>query len=315
MSVVPRDDSINPQDHALKILHLIQAHILLAQYLFRTGSVLEGKYYVQGALSLVLGAGFYPEAGHTGQKSVEISELHDIAGPQERIGAFWTSFTLRNLWAIATASSSLLRGDSRCMKDSAGLFFNGHDSSLAKAVYLWDRTTRFDDQHYDDSSSSHFFDLDNMIHQRIQESSFSVSPENVHVQTLLHLAMIDLHKPFPHDPVSDNKIMTSLGLAIRLAIDQDTVEWRVFNPILPVLWRKIAEILVRQIKLHHQESLTRVILNDARVNEYIDSIIGILSLLRTMEELSIHSGLMGLEANRVRSLYELELKGLLDITP
>jgi len=73
-----------------------------------------------------------------------------------------------------------------------------------------------------------------MIHQGIQEISFSVSPENVHVQTLFHLAMIDLHKPFPHNPVSDNKIMTSLGLAIRLAIDQNTVEWRVFNPILPV---------------------------------------------------------------------------------
>jgi len=149
VSVVPRDDSINPQDHALKTLHLIQAHILLAQYLFRTGSVLEGKYYVQGALSLV---------DHTSQESIEISETADR---HERIGAFWASFTLQNLWAIATPSSSLLRGDSRCMKDSAGLFFNGHDSSLhslANAVCLWDRTIRFGVQHYDGLyTASHYF--------------------------------------------------------------------------------------------------------------------------------------------------------------
>ncbi|KAE9404348.1 hypothetical protein BT96DRAFT_955643 [Gymnopus androsaceus JB14] len=104
--------------HPHRIMHAIQAEILLAMYFFRTRRMLEGKYHMSASVSLTLGSGLNKiRSGGGGSNAA--SPLHQIdaikpllAPPTdqieegERINAFWMAFTLSNCWGVAVGSLS-----------------------------------------------------------------------------------------------------------------------------------------------------------------------------------------------------------------
>jgi len=103
-------------NHSQKVIQTIQAEALVAQFLFGNGRLLEGRYHVTAAVSLVLsaklnkiaGGGRMPSAGFSGSAGVgrgagtvsgEILPVpRDAVEEGERIHAFWTVLWLNNLW-------------------------------------------------------------------------------------------------------------------------------------------------------------------------------------------------------------------------
>ncbi|KAF5364974.1 hypothetical protein D9758_008179 [Tetrapyrgos nigripes] len=99
-----------------KVLHTIQAEVLIANYLFCNGRIMEGRYHVVAAVSLVLSArlnkmtrsGNYSGFGHSssgtslGESAIGTGEMlpmsRDAVEEEERIHAFWTVLWLNNVW-------------------------------------------------------------------------------------------------------------------------------------------------------------------------------------------------------------------------
>lgn len=102
-------------DHPDKIIHGIQAEVLLCVYFFTRGRILEGKYHLSAAVSLVLGSRLHQQRS-SGSPSVQMNLLgvsNPLSAPPrdqieegERINAFWTVYTLNNIWGIASGCHS-----------------------------------------------------------------------------------------------------------------------------------------------------------------------------------------------------------------
>ncbi|KIK70580.1 hypothetical protein GYMLUDRAFT_148066 [Collybiopsis luxurians FD-317 M1] len=97
--------------HPQKVLHTIQAEVLLANYFFSAGKLLEGRYHITTAMSLCVGSslnkirspeilllfgssdGLFPQAG----SPIEVGE---------RIIAWWITLALDQSWAAALEVNS-----------------------------------------------------------------------------------------------------------------------------------------------------------------------------------------------------------------
>ncbi|KAF7316034.1 Zn(2)-C6 fungal-type domain-containing protein [Mycena indigotica] len=108
------------------ILQVLQAHILLAAYLFRVGRAVEGRYHAGVAVSIVMAAGLWRiRSGRNlsmavGNVSSSLNPLDEltpaVTGLEEgqRIDAFWSVVVLNAIWCqdpgIALAPPSLEYG-------------------------------------------------------------------------------------------------------------------------------------------------------------------------------------------------------------
>ncbi|KAK0484959.1 hypothetical protein IW261DRAFT_1560627 [Armillaria novae-zelandiae] len=100
--------------HPQIILQCIQAEVLLANYFFRNGRVLEGKYHTTTAVSLVLSARLHkirstePTSANSLDVGVEatLPPPVDLVEEGERINAFWTVLIVNNCWSAADGSPS-----------------------------------------------------------------------------------------------------------------------------------------------------------------------------------------------------------------
>ncbi|KAE9401236.1 hypothetical protein BT96DRAFT_974902 [Gymnopus androsaceus JB14] len=95
--------------HPQKVLQCIQSEVLLANYFYRAGRTLEGKYHITAAASLVLSSGAHkirtssPDtSGYLATFNVNpLSEPSDAIEEGERINAFWAVLTLDAFWNTA----------------------------------------------------------------------------------------------------------------------------------------------------------------------------------------------------------------------
>ena len=80
------------------VLCMIQAEVLLANYFFSTGRLLEGKYHCLAAVALTTGSRFH---------QLDIRTLSgDPIAAGERIRAFWTVANVDRVWAAAMNTPS-----------------------------------------------------------------------------------------------------------------------------------------------------------------------------------------------------------------
>ncbi|KAJ4466664.1 hypothetical protein C8J55DRAFT_552363 [Lentinula edodes] len=108
--------------HPDRIVHGIQAELLLSTYLFRSGCILEGKYHLSAATSIAFGAKLHKIRSLNGDRDILTSAAlpwvvsakdpdtlfpHSVdpISEGERINAFWTVITMSNCWALAADSS------------------------------------------------------------------------------------------------------------------------------------------------------------------------------------------------------------------
>ncbi|KAF9259612.1 hypothetical protein L218DRAFT_989984 [Marasmius fiardii PR-910] len=83
------------------LISTIQVYVLLANYLFFKGKTLEGKYYANTALSLILGTGL-----HRTQHPDQLPPARDVPEWGERINAVWAVLSLNAAWKVAEENSS-----------------------------------------------------------------------------------------------------------------------------------------------------------------------------------------------------------------
>ncbi|KAK7040796.1 hypothetical protein VNI00_009702 [Paramarasmius palmivorus] len=98
-------------DHPQRILHLVQGEVLLAQYFFLNGRLIEGKYRISTAISLVLGARFHkiraaehsPPPGRSGLRN--LPPPTDALEELEQVNALWTVLILNHCWNAADGAT------------------------------------------------------------------------------------------------------------------------------------------------------------------------------------------------------------------
>ncbi|KAF8175476.1 hypothetical protein K438DRAFT_1771091 [Mycena galopus ATCC 62051] len=86
-------------NHPQKVMHNLQAEILLAYYLFASGRFLEGKYHTAAAVSLGLSSGLHLIRSANSPSSVLPLAL-DAIEEGERIHACWAVMLLDKAWAV-----------------------------------------------------------------------------------------------------------------------------------------------------------------------------------------------------------------------
>ncbi|KAF5386413.1 hypothetical protein D9757_006674 [Collybiopsis confluens] len=93
--------------HPYKLVHAIQAEVLLARYLISTGKVIEGGYHISRAKAMGIWGGFGkirsnqpPLQSSTDTASTPLPPSADAIEEGDRIMIFWTVFTLDGLWAV-----------------------------------------------------------------------------------------------------------------------------------------------------------------------------------------------------------------------
>ncbi|KAL0058511.1 hypothetical protein AAF712_014805 [Marasmius tenuissimus] len=95
----------------ISIFHLIQAEVLLSNYLFSNSRILEGRYHMTKALSLATGARLHTirstETSPISRGSLVPPALTAI-DEAEGIHAFWSVVILNNCWTSADRSPSNL---------------------------------------------------------------------------------------------------------------------------------------------------------------------------------------------------------------
>jgi hypothetical protein len=91
------------------IVQVIQAHVLLAEYLYAAGRLLEGRQQTAAAASLAITCGLHRVrssrtsahyAAFVDTMEVILPEPHDSIEEGERIDAFWTTFCQDRIWAV-----------------------------------------------------------------------------------------------------------------------------------------------------------------------------------------------------------------------
>jgi hypothetical protein len=102
--------------HPQKVLHALQAEILLAYYFFRNGRFLEGKYHTSAAGSIAVSSGLnkirsahssLSTPGFVGNRSPTLPPPRDAVNEGERINGFWATLVLDKCWSVALGSPSI----------------------------------------------------------------------------------------------------------------------------------------------------------------------------------------------------------------
>ncbi|KAL0567309.1 hypothetical protein V5O48_014686 [Marasmius crinis-equi] len=89
------------------IIHLIQAETLLSHYFFRSTRILEGKYHMAKALSLVTAGRLHTIRSAEGALSASyLPPPTDAIEEGERINAFWMVLGMNNGWTAIDGSPS-----------------------------------------------------------------------------------------------------------------------------------------------------------------------------------------------------------------
>jgi hypothetical protein len=89
-------------NHPNKVMHSIQAEVLLANYFFSNGRFFEGKYHVANAVSTAVSAGLHKIRSSTTATNVPQRNTIDEA---EGIICAWNVLNLDKCWAVALDDS------------------------------------------------------------------------------------------------------------------------------------------------------------------------------------------------------------------
>ena len=88
-------------NHPHKVMHSIQAEVLLANYYISTGKFFEGKYHIANAVSTAISAGLHKLRSSGPSSPVTIPPHRDVIEEGERIICAWNVFNLDKCWAVA----------------------------------------------------------------------------------------------------------------------------------------------------------------------------------------------------------------------
>ena len=88
-------------NHPQKIMHSIQAEILLANYFFSIGRLFEGRYHVSNAASTAISSGLHKLRSSRPVTPTTLPLQRDMIEEGERIICAWNVLNLDKCWAVA----------------------------------------------------------------------------------------------------------------------------------------------------------------------------------------------------------------------
>ncbi|KAF8068580.1 hypothetical protein FPV67DRAFT_1488866 [Lyophyllum atratum] len=271
--------------HPHRVIHSIQAEVLLSYYYLKNGKMLEGNHHADAALSLALAANLHRIRSPI-TSIATLPPSADAVEESERIDAFWAVLVLNNYWAAIQGSQStyfslqngavdtpwpmqsaehehhLLPIESRSTVQD---FLGGRslagfsDKALhAKAAILFERATSI---HTEDGRSilqsgavSHLDSLIDAFRTSLPLVDSVDAPNRMTkrfvTQMLLHAATIRLHLPFVQE--LDNSYRKSTYAAQAIAnltsnVGLDPHRPHV-DPIVGVIWAASCDALVPLVK-------------------------------------------------------------------
>ncbi|KAK7035686.1 Zn(2)-C6 fungal-type domain-containing protein [Favolaschia claudopus] len=105
--------------HPNRVMHTLQAEVLLSYYFFASGRALEGKYHSAGAISLSLSSSLHLIRSEHRPSSGMLHPAADVVEEGERIHAWWTVLLLDTCWAVGLCETpGLASRESQAMVDT-----------------------------------------------------------------------------------------------------------------------------------------------------------------------------------------------------
>ncbi|KAG6906756.1 hypothetical protein DXG01_012259 [Tephrocybe rancida] len=92
--------------HPHRVIHSIQAEVLLSYYYLKSGKMLEGNHHADAALSLAIANNLHRIRSQGASTQVFAPPVDPIE-ENERIDAFWTVLVLNNHWSTIQESNSM----------------------------------------------------------------------------------------------------------------------------------------------------------------------------------------------------------------
>ncbi|KAF7332915.1 Transcriptional activator protein acu-15 [Mycena venus] len=267
-------------DHPKRVLHSIQAHVLVSLYYFTLGRPMEGIYHSNAAVSLALSAGLHLIKS-TQSRDSEIQDtplrspcsLSDLA---ERIDGFWTVVIVNNYWAASFGSPSAIQYCDTPIDTPWPLDLDDHVSpelfelpvgclivdgfsTLAlhsKASILLERAISFSANNADDFDDMESDAFDVLLDQFMLSLPLGLGlgcgdelkPRLLVLQTLTHAAIIRLHAHRCHtSDESRRKYLTAAAAVINIITNTDFSTWRHIDPIMGILWTTVGEVFVAEL--------------------------------------------------------------------
>ncbi|KAJ7657768.1 Zn(2)-Cys(6) binuclear cluster domain-containing protein [Mycena polygramma] len=86
--------------HPQRVMHTLQAEVLLSYYFFASGRTLEGKYHTTNAISLSLSSSLHLIRSGTQSSAGILHPPADVVEEGERIHAWWTVMIMDRCWAV-----------------------------------------------------------------------------------------------------------------------------------------------------------------------------------------------------------------------
>ncbi|KAJ7042001.1 hypothetical protein C8F04DRAFT_946494 [Mycena alexandri] len=91
--------------HPQKVIHNLQAEILISYYFFASGRFLEGKYHTAAAVSLGLGSSIHMVRSANSTSLGLLQPARDAVEEGERIHACWNAVILDKTWAVVLSEA------------------------------------------------------------------------------------------------------------------------------------------------------------------------------------------------------------------
>ncbi|KAJ7744218.1 Zn(2)-Cys(6) binuclear cluster domain-containing protein [Mycena olivaceomarginata] len=264
--------------HPRRILHSLQASVLLAYYFIRNARILEGKYHISVAVSIALSAGLHRIRALQGADTPPVSEMlappRDTQDEGERISAFWGVLNLNNCFASrdGTCSNISYGGSTSLVIDtpwplettdyverphllplqSSGTVVNflrdvpdnatSSSALYAKAGILYEEATRLGGRCRSGGLSPNdpeFTALDRKIDAFTPTLPPIQSQQMLLVHTLSHCATIQLHEPLTNTNVGSR---TKTLVAARAVVDIHARTEMIPKPMLGLLEPAVAPL-------------------------------------------------------------------------
>ncbi|KAF7344995.1 Zn(2)-C6 fungal-type domain-containing protein [Mycena venus] len=105
--------------HPQRVMHTLQAEVLLSYFFFASGRALEGKYHTSGAISLSLSSSLHLIRSQNRSSPGILHPPADTIEEGERIQAWWTVMILDSCWAVGLCETpGFAHRDSVAMVDT-----------------------------------------------------------------------------------------------------------------------------------------------------------------------------------------------------
>ncbi|KAJ6608825.1 hypothetical protein B0H10DRAFT_1955051 [Mycena sp. CBHHK59/15] len=252
--------------HPHRVIHSIQAEVLLSLYYLTLGRPVEGIYHSSAAVSLAISSELHLiRSSHLIQPyfGVLVTTFPppvDALEEGERINAFWMVLIVNNYWVAAHGSPSAISYDTPIdtpwplnLEDYNSV--SGSLSSRSAGVPIPEYQQLLDSIVGDLTDTKALNFLDGLLEQfridlplGLEFHEGSLEKRSLLVTRLFPCAIIRLHAPLIRtSEVSRGKYLSAARSVVHMIRTANLSEWRHIDPIMGILWTTVSEVFISEL--------------------------------------------------------------------